>query len=234
MYLYETHCHTAPVSKCARATVRQTLEFYKSQGYRGVFITNHFIDGNVNADKNATYKELLDFYFSDYKEGKMLEKEIGIDVFLGVETSYRGTDFLIYGLSVDWWYAHPEIMEMKKSEQLAFMREEGALVIHAHPFREAKYIDHIRLFPRAVDGVEIFNACRTDFENEMAKRYADNYGLLYFGGTDNHVAGLIARLGGIRTTRVIRSESQLRELLLDGRVKPIVSREVQNNPVCGG
>ena len=103
MYLYETHCHTSPVSKCARATVRQTLEFYKSQGYRGVFITNHFIDGNVNADKNAMYKELLDFYFSDYKEGKMLEKEIGIDVFLGVETSYRGTDFLIYGLSVDWW-----------------------------------------------------------------------------------------------------------------------------------
>lgn len=234
MYLYETHCHTAPVSKCARATVRQTLEFYKSQGYRGVFITNHFIDGNVNADKNADYKELLDFYFGDYKEGKTLEKEIGIDVFLGVESSYRGTDFLIYGLPLEWWYAHPEIMEMPKSVQLEFMREEGALVIQAHPFREAKYIDHIRLFPRVVDGVEIFNSGRTDFENNMAKIYADCYGLAYFSGTDNHAAGLAARLGGIRSTRVIRSESQLRELLLDGKIKPIVNREVQNNPLYGG
>ena len=233
MYLYETHCHTSPVSKCARATVRQTLEFYKSQGYRGVFITNHFIDGNVNADKNADYKDLLDFYFSDYNEGKALEKEIGIDVFLGVETSYRGTDFLIYGLDREWWYAHPEIMEMTKAQQLEFMREQGALVIHAHPFREAKYIDHIRLFPRVVDGVEIFNAGRTDFENEMARIYAKCYGFARFSGTDNHSAGLVARLGGIGTKRVIRSESQLRELLLDGKVKPIVNREVRKDPTCG-
>ena len=43
MYRYETHLHTAPVSKCAHASVRENLEFYKSLGYAGVFITNHFI-----------------------------------------------------------------------------------------------------------------------------------------------------------------------------------------------
>ena len=42
MYKYETHLHTSPVSVCARVEVRETLEFYKSLGYDGVFITNHF------------------------------------------------------------------------------------------------------------------------------------------------------------------------------------------------
>jgi dihydrodipicolinate synthase/N-acetylneuraminate lyase len=30
------------------AGVEETLKFYKALGYDGVFITNHFIDGNIN------------------------------------------------------------------------------------------------------------------------------------------------------------------------------------------
>jgi len=47
MYKYETHLHTSPVSRCASADVETTLEYYKSLGYDGVFITNHFLDGNL-------------------------------------------------------------------------------------------------------------------------------------------------------------------------------------------
>ena len=64
-YFYETHLHTYPVSACAKAGVRESLEFYKSEGYRGVFITNHFLDGNINIDKSLPYEERLRFYFSD-------------------------------------------------------------------------------------------------------------------------------------------------------------------------
>ena len=39
--------------------------------------------------------------------------------------SYKGTDFLVYGLDKDWYLAHPEIMDMKKSEELTFLRENG-------------------------------------------------------------------------------------------------------------
>ena len=90
--------HTLPVSKCARQSVRQNLEFYASLGYDGIFITNHFLDGNINIDKELPYEEKIEFYFSDYYEALSLSKEIGIKVFLGVEISYRGTDFLIFGL----------------------------------------------------------------------------------------------------------------------------------------
>ena len=71
-YLYETHLHTFPVSRCGKATVRESLEFYKSIGYEGVFITNHFIDGNINYDKSLPYNERIEFYFSDYEEGVRL------------------------------------------------------------------------------------------------------------------------------------------------------------------
>ena len=218
MYLYETHLHTYPVSKCARANVRETLEFYKQQGYAGVFITNHFLDGNINVDHSLSYEERLRFYFSDYEDGVEIGREIGLSVFFGVEMTYNGTDFLVYGLSPQWYLEHPEIKDMKKSEELPYLMEQGALVIHAHPFREAGYIDHIRLFPRCVQGVEIYNACRTDFENEMARQYAENYGLRPFAGTDNHVAGRQLKLGGMQSETPILDEADFVQRVLNGTV----------------
>ena len=209
MYKYETHLHTSPVSACAAATVRQSLEFYKSIGYDGVFITNHFIDGNISVDRTKPYDEMIEFFFSDYEEGVEIGKELGIKVFCGVEQSYGGTDFLIYGLDKQWFLAHPEIMQMKKSDELALVMRSGALVIHAHPFREAGYIDHIRLFPRRVHGVEIINACRTDFENKMAAIYAESYGLLPFAGSDNHCAEGQKHLAGMESEAPIASEQDI-------------------------
>ena len=49
-FKYETHCHTSPVSKCAKASVEETVRFYQSIGYDGLFITNHFLDGNINPE----------------------------------------------------------------------------------------------------------------------------------------------------------------------------------------
>lgn len=206
MYKYETHMHTYPVSKCAKASVRENLEFYKSLNFDGVFITNHFLDGNLNMDPSLPYEERIRFYFSDYEEALKLQGEIGIKVFCGVESSYKGTDFLIYGLDKAWYLAHPEIMDMKTSEKLPFFMNAGALVIQAHPYREASYIDHIRLFPRCVHGVEVYNACRTDLENEMAELYAKKYDLLRFAGGDNHIAEQLTKLAGMCSESPIADE----------------------------
>ncbi len=220
MYLYETHLHTSPVSRCARASVRETVEFYHSLGYAGIFITNHFIDGHINADKSASYESLIDYYYSDYEEALAVGRELGIDVFSGVELSYCGTDFLVYGLDKSWFLAHPEIRDMKKSDELKLMAEHGALVIQAHPFREASYIDHIRLFPRAVHGIETYNACRTDFENSMAELYAKQYRLLCFAGSDNHRGKEQTLLGGMCSKERIASESDFVAGVKNGSVTP--------------
>ncbi len=217
-FKYEMHLHTYPVSKCAKADVRGSLEFYKSLGYEGVFITNHFLDGNINISPLKSYEERLAFYFSDYDEGVRIGEEIGLRVFLGVELSYRGTDFLVYGLKKEWYFEHPEIMQMKKSEELKFIMESGGYVVQAHPYREATYIDHIRLFPRLVNAVEVVNASRPDFENEMAKHYAASYGLSTLAGSDNHVGALAKRLAGIITDTAIESEQDFISRMKSGNI----------------
>ena len=247
MYRYETHLHTAPVSRCGKVSVRENLEFYKSVGYAGVFITNHFLDGSLNMELHHPYEERIHYFFSDYEEALSLSKEIGIDVFCGVELSYDfsdrdaslrlsretglnipfegpylkgGTDFLVYGLDKDWFLSHPEIEGMHKSEMLALLMDSGALVIHAHPFREAKYIDHIRLYPRLVHGAEIYNACRTDFENEMAEQYVKNYGLLPFSGSDNHRGKALPRLGGMECDTPLVDEQDFVRRVKAGEMRP--------------
>lgn len=208
-YRYETHLHTSPGSRCAKVSVRDNLEFYKEQGFDGVFITNHFLDApGFNFSKDIPYSEQINFFFKDYEEAVKIGREIGIKVFSGAEIHFDGADFLIYGLDKQWYLHHPEIMQMKRSEELLFMKAEGALVVHAHPFREAAYVDHIHLFPRAVDGVEIINMGRPDFENQMAEIYAKQYGLLPFAGTDNHDGRKRQLLGGMCSKTPIESETE--------------------------
>ncbi len=220
MYKYETHCHTAPVSKCARATVRETLEFYRSLGYEGVFITNHFLDGNGDVDRSTPYETQINAYFADYEAGVAMTDEIGIKVFLGVEMSYEGTDFLIYGLDKEWYLAHPEIMDMKKSEELPYIMENGGYVVHAHPYREAGYIDHIRLYPREIHGVEVLNSSRTDFENHMAELYAENYGFTRTAGSDNHHGPMHTKnIAGMMSDTPIADEADFVERVKNGTME---------------
>lgn len=219
MYKYETHMHTFPVSKCAVASVEDTVKYYKEIGYDGIFITNHFLDANINIDKEKPYEEKINFYFSDYEKAVEIGNEIGIKVFLGVELSYKGSDFLIYGLDKEWYLKNSQIMDMKKSDELKFMVESGALVIHAHPFREAGYIDHIRLFPRCIHGVEIINACGTDLANKMADIYAQNYGLLKIAGSDNHQGSEKKKLAGVCFDTPIEDERDFVSRVLNNEMK---------------
>ena len=226
MYLYETHVHTYPLSDCAEASVRETLEFYKSAGYQGIFMTDHFIDGNISGDlHDLSYNERIEAFFKVYEDAKLIAREIGIDIFSAFEMSYKGTDFLVYGIDKAWCLAHPDMDKMTKSRLLKLMMDDGALLIQAHPFREARYIDHIRLFPRHVHGVEVFNACRTDFENMLAGQYSKNYNLIPFSGSDNHVGGKIHRLGGMASDRPVKDVGDFIELVHSEDMKPFMIKD---------
>ena len=220
MYRYETHLHTFPVSQCSKSDAVESLKIYKEMGYDGVFITNHFLDGNINFDvRDKSYEEQIEFYFSDYEKAKAAEKEIGIKVFCGVEMTYKGTDFLVYGLDKEWYLAHPEIMEMKKSIELPFLMLHGALVIQAHPYREAGYIDHIRLFPRCVHGIEVLNASQSDERNHMAELYAEHYGLIRFAGSDNHAGPAKKRFAGMESDTPVLDEKDFVARVKAGEMK---------------
>lgn len=113
--------------------------------------------------------------------------------------------------------------------------ESGALVIQAHPFREASYIDHIRLFPRHVHGVEIYNANRTEKENALACWYCDQYEHLHFAGSDNHVGCGQLILGGMQTETPIKNEKDFVLRVKNGEATPfknIVTAEDEQNYKC--
>ena len=44
---YETHSHTSETSRCSHISGAELAEFYKSLGYTGLFITDHFFNGNT-------------------------------------------------------------------------------------------------------------------------------------------------------------------------------------------
>ena len=220
MYLYETHLHTTPVSLCGRATAEDVVHYYKEIGYAGIFITNHFIEGNCGVDRSLPYDEQINYYFSDYEKALEIGEQIGLSVFSGLEMTYGGTDFLVYGLDKAWYLAHPECATMSKDQLLPRLMEHGALVIHAHPFRQASYINHIRLYPNCVQGVEIFNANRSDFDNDMAAKYAAHYGLLPFSGSDNHAGSRQTTLGGMQSMNPIVSEADFVMRVLRGEMAP--------------
>jgi hypothetical protein len=206
--------------------VRENLEYYKSAGYAGVFLTDHFIDGNVNRElRHLTYEEKINAYFQVYEDAVAIAEEIGIDVFSGIEMGAMGPDFLVYGIGREWCLAHPDMDKMKKSELLGLLMVDGALVIQAHPFREAKYIDHVELFPRCIHGVEIFNAGMGEFQNAMATQFCQSYGLIPFAGSDNHTAGRRTIFGGMATERPIESVEDFISMVKNGEAKPFIKDE---------
>ena len=229
MYRYETHLHTAPVSKCGSYSVRDNMEFYRDIGYDGIFLTNHFLDANIGGDRTRPYEEQIEFYFSDIEEGERIADEVGIKFFWGVETSYLGTDFLVYGLSKEWYLTHPEIMSVSRKEMLDMMADDGALIVHAHPFRAASYIDHIRLFPQHVHAVEIDNCGNRDFQNEMALHYAECYNLHKSAGSDNHNSRFAERLAGVEFETPIESIDDFITRMKNGEAKTFtIDNEIWN------
>jgi len=79
----------------------------------------------------------------------------------------------------------------------------------------------IRLLPRKVDAVETINATMTDFVNERADEYADNYGLLKVAGSDNHI-GPMEKLCAMSVPERLSEGKDMIEAIRNGKAKIIV------------
>ncbi len=214
MYRYETHLHTALTSACSHFQPQEIVEKYVRLGYAGVFVTDHFLNGNTTVPRDLPWFERIARFCEGYRAVKECANG-ALDVFFGWEYSYKGTDFLVFGLGGDWLLDHPELMDMKVSQFCPFARAQGGFVVQAHPFREAFYIDHIRLFPSVVDGLETINACRDERCNRLADNLASEYGLCKTAGSDIHVREL-KTLAGMQFQTKLRSERDFIERVKRG------------------
>ena len=105
-YIYETHCHTREASACGELSGQELARFYKSRGFDGIFVTDHFFNGNCAVDPSLDWQTKCELYCAGYKAAKAEGDRIGLSVFFGIEYSYLGTDLLTYGVDGDWLKAH--------------------------------------------------------------------------------------------------------------------------------
>lgn len=211
-YLYETHLHTCQGSACGNNTGYEMAKAAHEAGYAGIIVTDHNWGGNTSIDSSLEWKDWVLAYAKGYQDAKAYADTHDFDVFFGYEAGYNGTEFLIYGVDVDWMIAHPEIKTASVEEQFRLIHEAGGMIIHAHPFREEPYIPEIRLFPEYVDGVEGINATHSNHKSishndpvydTRAIAYANQHNLPMTAGSDIHRTSLFG--GGVAFKRRLTS-----------------------------
>jgi predicted metal-dependent phosphoesterase TrpH len=200
LFKYDIHTHTSEVSKCGLISARELVWFYKRLGFTGICVTDHFLNGNTTVPKDPPWEIKVELFCRGFENAYEEGRKIGLDVFFGWEYSYKGMDLLTFGFDKEWLLNQPDLLSLSVNEYCDLVHSDGGIVIHAHPFREASYIPKIRLIPRKVDAVETINACRTDFENQCADKYAEMYNLTKVAGSDTH-SDQLSRVSGIQFNR---------------------------------
>lgn len=189
IYKYETHLHTSEASACGTTKGADYIQAYKEAGYAGIFVTDHFFGGNSSIDRSLPWAERISLYCKGYENAKAKAEELygkDFSVFFGLEQTFNGDDYLVYGLDKDWLISHPEVEGMRHAELFAAVNSVGGLMIQAHPFRFRQYMKDMHQHPLDVHGVEIYNGGNKPIENKMAELYAQAFDFPVTSGSDIH------------------------------------------------
>ena len=196
-YLYETHMHTFESSYCANltATAVEQVRVYKKMGYTGVIVTDHLRSLNFALSRFlrfkalVSWKEKVKFLARGYENAKKEGDKVGLDVFFGWEFYYRGSDFLTYGLDIEFLLEHKNIVGMTIEAYSELVRKNGGYLAQAHPYCKLRIGEReTPVEPCLLDGIEVYNARRAKktTENEKAMRFARRHDLPMQAGTDSH------------------------------------------------
>lgn len=211
----ELHCHSTLASNCGRITPREIVEKYVAAGYTSLVLTDHisrdtFQFGNYQGEPDWNSK--MDFYLQAYR-ALCEEAKDKLHILLGAEVridSHHATDYLLYGVTEEFLRKNIYLNSYHLTELSRAAREDGVLIVQAHPFRDYMVVTP----PSLLDGVEVFNGSvkHSPFRCEMAAKWAEHYDLIPTSGSDTHRPTATA-CGGIETDEPITSNEQLLEVL---------------------
>ncbi|SCW57700.1 hypothetical protein SAMN02910456_01951 [Ruminococcaceae bacterium YRB3002] len=222
-YLYEAHLHTNQGSACGRNTGAEMAAACRAFGYTGIFVTDHNWGGNTCVSRELPWEEWMMRYATGYRDAKAYGDVHDFDVFFGMETGFNGTEFLIYGLTPEWFIDHEAIRTADIRAQYELVHEGGGIVSQAHPYRVEPYIPEIRLFPEYVDAIEAFNAMHSSplcdrrinpVWNDQALALARASGRPITAGSDVHRADIVG--GGMAFTHRLASAAEFCSTVLSG------------------
>ena len=221
-YLYETHLHTAGVSKCAVSGGADYVAGYKEKGYSGIIVTDHFYNANCALSRKLPWEDWVEHFCWGYENAKREGDRVGLDVFFGWEETFDSCDdYLIYGLDKDWLLAHPEVRSWTRGQQYRAVRDAGGCVVQAHPFRQRFYISKVVLSTGCVDGIEAVNGGHEDVScDALAYRYAQKLGKPVTAGTDIHdvMDVYYGQLFGVYSNKKLNSIQDYVNMILNNEV----------------
>ncbi len=217
MYKIETHLHTTHVSKCGKLEAPVLAEAYKSAGYSGMVVTDHYNRTTFDylGVNLAGPEDKVGPFLDGYRRLREACAPLGIQVYRGAELRFDEceNDYLLYGWRDD-LLADPEaVFRMGIAAFAPIARAAGAVLVQAHPYR-AKCTPAIACY---LEGVEVRNLNpRHDSHNTRAEEYAQQFGLLSLSGSDCHRAEDIA-LGGILTKELPSDSMSMARLIRSRR-----------------
>ena len=185
-YRYDTHVHTSEASRCAKDTAAAQVRAYKERGYTGIIITDHFVHSwwqRLRLPWKAKMWRVASGYVAAKKEGK----KCGLDVFFAWEISYYDSDFLTYGLDMDFLLAHPNLEELTFPDYCDIVRKSGGFIVQAHPYRDMHQLgNRSPVDPKSLDAIEVYNSSDSVESNEKALAFAKKHNLPMQAGSDSH------------------------------------------------
>ncbi|MCD7756108.1 MAG: PHP domain-containing protein [Firmicutes bacterium] len=199
-YKIETHLHTSVVSKCGHLEPEAIALAYHQAGYRAIAVTDHYnrttfdyLGVKLDSGEDKMYR-----FLEGYRQLSQACRAYGILVYPGAELRFDESenDYLLYGYHPELLQDPETIFRMGIAAFAPLARQDGALIIQAHPYRR-KCTPAIA---RYLDGVEVFNGNpRHDSHNDRAEEYAQMFGMLRLAGSDCHqtpdiaVSGILAQ-----------------------------------------
>lgn len=215
--------HTSEVSACAISTAKEQVRAYKGNGYTGIIVTDHFINGNSTVPRRMTWNDKMKAFFSGYEAALAEGEKIGLDVFFGLEFSIRGSDFLTYGLNPSFFTAHPGMENLTAEAYSGLVHKNGGYIAQAHPFRDSWYIEYkFPVAPELLDGVEIYNASMPAKTNAKALAFAKKHNLPKQSGSDSHSTDFYP-LSGVILEKKAENISDIINALRESRAELILS-----------
>jgi len=223
-YWYETHVHTSESSKCGQNTAASQVRAYKRRGYTGIIITDHFVHGWWRR-LPFSWKTKMRHVASGYEAAKKEGIKCGLDIFFGWEFTINNSDFLTYGLDLNFLLKHPNLETLSLPEYSNLIRRSGGYLAQAHPYRDrANNGNILPAEPKFLDGLEVYNALDARSANNANKKafaFAKKHNLPIQAGSDSHGVN-IPIVSGIKLSKRADSIFDIIEAIKTRKVELIL------------
>ena len=182
--LIDLHAHTSGISTCCRVPAPDIIKAAQDTGIDGIVLSNHYQRHYV---KNGDAAAFAERYVKEYEYTKACGDAAGFKVFYGMEVTmelHSNAHILVYGVDPSFTLKYPETYAMTMADLYALVKENGGMLVQAHPFRGGKDVLQDLAY---LDGVEANSHPLYDATHvEKLTKIAQSAGLILTSGGDYH------------------------------------------------